>query len=80
VRLGAGRAIKSPRVLDGTDAEPVADNGWARRDGCPGLTEAVRALRRAERRAPIDADRPTSVFPMTPAAREALRLDRETRR
>lgn len=43
----------------------------------PGLTDALRRLAKAERRAPTEADAPpVSTFPSTPASREALRLDR----
>ena len=44
---------------------------------CSGLTDALRRLWNAESRPPTDDDRPpVSTFPMTPAAREALRLSR----
>jgi hypothetical protein len=47
-----------------------------RRDG-NSLSEAIRAAREAERRAPTDADAPgCSTFPMTRAARAALTLSR----
>jgi hypothetical protein len=52
--------------------------GWARSDGCLGLTQAVKALREREARKPTDDDRPSpSTFPMTPAARAALGYGRE---
>ena len=54
--------------------------GWAKQDGCPGLTEAVRLLEQAKRRPPDEGDRPTSTFPMTPAARAARQYDREQKK
>lgn len=42
----------------------------------PGMKQALMALK-AQRRKPTEADRPPpSLFPMTPAAREARRLSR----
>jgi hypothetical protein len=50
-----------------------------RRDG-NGLSEALRLARSAERRAPTAADAPrSSTLPMTKAAREAIRLGRESK-
>jgi hypothetical protein len=52
--------------------------GWARSDGCLGLTQAVKALRDREARRPDHRDiPPPSVLPATPASREALRLARQ---
>jgi hypothetical protein len=43
-----------------------------------GLKDATRNLHLAEKRAPTDADRPPpSLLPMTPAAREAVRLRKD---
>jgi hypothetical protein len=44
----------------------------------PGLTAAIKLRDKADSRPPTDSDRPpASVFPMTPAAREAKRLAKE---
>lgn len=49
-------------------------------DGCLGLTQAVNALRDRVARRPTEQDAPPcSTFPMTPAAREALRLSKQGR-
>ena len=46
-----------------------------------GLTDAIKRLRNGRPGPPTPADvPPPSVFPMTPAAREALRLNRQARR
>jgi hypothetical protein len=46
-----------------------------------GLRDAIYRLHKTEVRAPTEQDiPPASTFPMTPAAREALRLNREHKR
>lgn len=58
------------------DAVKMALRGY-----CPGMTDALRRLHSGESRPPTPADAPPpSVFPMTPAAREALRLNRLAQR
>lgn len=58
---------QNPRHKPGPDVRPDR----------PGMAEALRALD-LERRPPTEADRPpTSLFPMTRGAREALRLKKD---
>jgi hypothetical protein len=60
-----------PEMIDRTILLP--EGSWS-----PGLTAAIKLRAYADRRRPTEADRPpASVFPMTPAAREAKRLTKE---
>lgn len=55
----------------------MLDPHGRRRDG-NGLSEAIRLIETADRRAPTEADAPrASTLPMTKAAREAIRISRE---
>jgi hypothetical protein len=68
------RSGMRPDVIDRTTVHPVGS--WS-----PGLTAAIKLRDYADSRPPVDSDRPrASVFPMTPAAREAKRLHKESKR
>jgi hypothetical protein len=60
--------MKPPWTIDGPERRPTP----------PALLDAVRRLHLAARRPPTDDDRPPpSTFPMTAAARAALRYKRQ---